>query len=209
MRLKWEQESLFTEDYPSLTIEELQKILDNHSKEKLYLQFRMEHSKCCCENQDATICTDEDTDGTVRSFFYGGDSPLCSYCEKCSAPFPSHWIGAGYSWIDHFHPRLLYYLVDHTTKLLEKAIFCKEKNYESLSQADLENLIRNTYAFSRSLNRTQTDFMWSNDETPSGLVSEIENTQKELEALEFELKSRSLRGLMKLNVTSSVQPTID
>ena len=186
----------YIKEYPSLSLEQLQKAYEIKKNDISYIQFRLERFNCSCLPEDPLILLHETDDGSLTAQFPRLSRPSCSSCEKCFAPFPSHLVGAGYSWIDHYHPYLLLKMAEHAHECLEKAIFCKKEQYDLLTNEKLEELLKETFIYSRYLDKTQTDFLWSNEDSPEGLGSEMNTTEKEIEALEFEIKSRRLRGLM-------------
>jgi 5-methylcytosine-specific restriction endonuclease McrA len=192
MSLLFKLQSFFQDEYPSLSLEGLQQNLESTSRDKQSIEFRIQYSKCTCAHDGALIHRDETPDGNLRIYFSPSTTPSCSYCQQCFAPFPSHWIGAGYSEMDHYHPRLLLNKVEYIIELLEKAIFCKQKQYDSLTNEELRELANETYAYRRYLEKAQTGFHWNDENTPSGLLDEINETEKDIEAIEFEFKARKL-----------------
>lgn len=172
MSLKWDCKEFYTKDYPSLSLEILQKASEALAKDISYIQSRRENFKCSCLPDNVLILVEEDREGVLRAQFPRllRTSIPCSSCEKCLAPFPSHLAAVGYCWMDHYDPRLLLKMSEYQHQRLKKAILAKQKDYPSLTNAELEELVKQFFA------KTDEDIIrW--------------------EVIEFELKSRRLRGL--------------
>ena len=102
--------------------------------------MRVEHHRCECHQESCSIVTLEHKDGRFKARFHPvSEETICEACQKTLAEFPSHWIGAGYSSLDHYHPRLLIEEVHYKQGLLQKAIFCKEKNYSIFSRYSISS----------------------------------------------------------------------
>ena len=63
--------------------------------------------------------------------------------------------------------------------------------------------MKETIEYSRYLRRSETNFDFSGDPVPHGLLATMSETDEEIKGLEFELKSRALR------LTSSVWSDTD
>lgn len=192
---------IFTQLYPTHSIEDMQDLLKELHNDMNYLKLRMGSSSCTCDLQHHPVSTSVSKRGKFKVSFTIPHEELCGRCQKTLEPFPNHLKGAGISFIDHWNPRLLLLCAEHQQELLNKAIFCKQEEYENLNNEEIEKHVKETYDYSRYLRRTENDFASG---APSGLLDAIEKTEKEMEALEFEIQSRVLCGKMELNVTSSV-----
>ena len=205
MSLTTSLRSIFVEEYPSSSPELLQATLENVCKEKDYLSFRKDHFRCECNLDSSALISRIETDGTLKVWFDTFVSTdVCYRCKRSLDPFPNHWIGAGYSELDHYHPQLLLLSKEHSIHLLEQALFCKENKYDTLSNEDFESLVKTTYTYFRHLKKTESDCLFEDVPIPANLSQEIEKTEEEIEALEFEAKSRLLRGAIEYDVTFSV-----
>ncbi len=196
MSLTWDFKTFFTEQYPSWTFESLHKVLEENKKHKSYVESRLKDFICSCLPDDCLVLQHEATNGDLTTKFPHLIRPFCSSCQKCFTPYPSHWKGAGYSIYDHHHPLLLLSMIEYTLEQLEKAILCKEKQYDILTNDELQQVVEDTYAYSRTLRRTETDFLARSEGFPEGFANTMESNKKEMEALDFELKSRKLSDLI-------------
>lgn len=195
---------IFTNSYPSLSVKELQRQLELLEHDRSYIQMRLEHHRCECNLESCPTATLEHKDGRFKARFHPpSEETICEKCQKTLAEFPSHWIGAGYSYLDHYHPRLLLEEVYYKQGLLEKAIFCKEKNYQELSNDELITLIQDKYAYLRYLRCRENDFYCRSEEVPQGLLDAKDTTKEEIGALAFEEKSRILRNILSDDMITS------
>lgn len=187
---------LFTKTYPSLSVGKLQAQLELVQNDRRYIQIRLETLRCECEQDSCPLVTFEHKDGRCKVRYQNIDvEHMCEKCQKTFGDFPSHWIGAGYSRYDHYHPRLLLETANYQERLLERAIVSKQEDYMSLSNEELETVKQEIYDESRYLRRSETDFQWRNEDVPQGLLDAIDRNDEKMEAIDFEKKSRTLRGL--------------
>lgn len=196
---------IYTQMYPTHSVEDMKDLLKDLHNDMNFLHLRCNSSSCRCEMEHYPVTTVETKEGKYKVSFQIPHDQLCSHCQKSLEPFPEHYRGAGMSFIDHWHPRLLLIAAGHQEELMKKAIFCKEKKYGDLSLDEIKKLTKDTWDYSRYLRRTETNFEWSDREVPSGLLNAMDDNEKELECLEFEVKSRELRN----KLTSSVQSDTD
>lgn len=199
---------IFTESYPSSSPEELQLQLESLQNDMKYIVQRKNHLHCTCKQEEETthISVLEHKDGRCKVRFQNILlEDMCERCQKTLADFPSYLIGAGISPLDHWHPRLLLETAQYQEGLLQKAIFCKQKNYIELSNDELKYLAIDTEEEGRYLRRQERKL----SPVPEGLLDAIDTNEEEIRALEFETKSRALRGLIELDLTSSVQSDTD
>lgn len=195
--------TIFTEVYPSHSLEELESLVHSLCRDMDYLKVRSKSSCCTCELLDYPVSSSLGIDGEFKVAFTMPLQELCSYCQTKLEPFPEHYKGAGICPLDHWHPYLLTILAEEKKAFLETAIFCKKKKYEVLSDEELDTLMKETIEYSRYLRRSETNFEFSGDPVPRGLLNTMSETDEEIKGLEFELKSRALR------LTSSVQSDTD
>ena len=103
-------------------------------------------------------------------------------------------------------------LLEHMTSLyidmVNKTIVCKENKYDKLTDEELNNLLNERFKYTKYLSKCETNFLWSNEDTPSGLVNEIQENEERINALEFEQQFREIKKKYE-NKTPLVQPDTD
>lgn len=185
MSLTFNLKDLFTREYPNSSIEELEEFIAEAENDIEFLLEREKSFACSCHLSSHDILFQEYTDGRFRVEFSG--LPFDYVCPTCDASINSNSASP----IEDYHPRLMLELVNYTKRLFELAMYCKEQKYHELSNEHLEEKIKNTHDYSRYLRRCERHCDW--DEVPPGFTDEQEKNTKEIEALEFEMKSRTLR----------------
>lgn len=196
---------IYTQMYPTHSVEDMEDLLKDLHNDMNYIRMRCNNSSCRCEMEHYPVTTKQTKEGKFTVSFQISHHKLCSHCQKSLEPFPEHYKGAGMSVIDHWHPRLLLIAAGHQEELMKKAIFCKQQKYAELSNEELQKLVKDTYDYSRYLERSETNFQWNDREVPSGLLDAISDIEKEMEALDFEVLSRELVN----KLTPSVQSDTD
>lgn len=199
---------IFTEVYPSQTLEQLQDFQKELQGDIEYIKERAKTASCTCGNEHHSVSTYVGKKGIFKVSFDIPSEDLCVYCQNTLKDFPSHLKAAGFSSMDHWHPRLLLITGKHQEDLLAKALFCKKKNYASLTFKEIKELVKDTLEYSGYLSRTETSFQCEGRQVPLGLIKAILENDLEVEALEFEVKSRALQGLMELDVNEDDESVI-
>ncbi len=137
---------------------------------------------CTCP-VNKLIRIQSDTEGhCISSFKNIYRERLCSSCLATTEDFPVAMKAAGMAPTDHWHPQLMLGVGMYIKKILEDAIFCKQNDYASLS---LDNIQREVTKIRDSLADYEMGNITHDDD--------IENKERMLSALEFELKARALK----------------
>lgn len=190
-------EKFFTK-YPAYSVEKLQAKLEKLSKQKEFNAERLQTFECECNSLNKPMISKEFEDGTICIEHLIEDE--ISYCEACNACFAQYNFeeeGFAPSSYKTGHPLFLQYSINYKQKLIQMLLFCKEKKYDALSNEEFNQTLNETYWYSRYLRRSERNFYWDDKDVPQGLLDTMDENEKEMEALQFERKSRILRGQLE------------
>lgn len=187
----------FFTKYPDYSVEKLQAKLEKLSKQKEFNDQRLKTFDCKCNSFHTPIIVKKLKDGSISlEQLMQEEDEYCEACYTCFAEYSSEEEGFMPCSYKNGHPLFVQYTIEYKQKLIQTLLFCKEKNYSALSNEEFTQTENETYDYSRYLRRSETNFHWSGDDTPQGLLDTIDENEKEMKALQYERKSRILRGLL-------------
>ena len=185
--------------YATATVDDLKKELQELEKNLEESEEKVKKTACkykCELNGFSTHSFITDNDILVVDWMTLHEKCICQDCElMMDNDSPDN-------------PILLTHMIRQNIDIVNKAIVCKENKFDKLSDEELNNTCDETYKYSRYLDKCQTNFHWSDEETPVGLLKEMQENEKEINALEFEQKFRAIKKKYEMK-TTLVQPDSD
>ncbi len=199
MCLEFDLAEFYLEFYATATVDDLKKELQTVEKELQESEEKVKQFACkfnCDYNGFSTHSYITDEDILVVDFIIIHEKCICQDCELM---------------MDYGSPEepiLITRMICEYKKILENAIYCKQKNYDKLLDEELDKVINDIYKYSRYLDKCETNFQWSDEDTPSGLVNEMHENEEEKKCFECEQKFRAIKKKYG-NKTTLVQPDSD
>lgn len=196
MSLNYNIQFIYTEIYPSKTIEEHQVLIDNEIKNIESLKERLRIFSCDCpvrktvglQITDSVLCT--------SSFNNIHPERLCSTCLASLQPFTDQMRAVGVALIDHWHPLLFLGIAIYTKNLLKDSLLCKQMDFGSLSLDELNRELRDSI-ISLEEYELEKHFHYQDDEVPDQLESSINHLKEIIPALQFEFRVRKIQETKK------------
>lgn len=183
----------FYEDFPSATLEQIESRLEKQ-KQKTATATWLPEGCTCDPNSYPSILTYIEDENLCAEF--GDFDELCGACQD-------YYTRDDEDEREEKDSRLLKEGIDYLENTFHSAIVAKKKGYDTMTQEQLEAEADSLSSYERYLNRSQTNFLWSNDDTPSGLLDEISETEEELDAIQFEINRRKTLGQWATASTST------
>ena len=87
-------------------------------------------------------------------------------------------------------PRVIKAFIENLIDLVDVAIHTKEEKYDREPLQELQTILEDCYSYGRYMERCETNFIWRNDEVPSGLSESMSKNEADIRALEFEIGRR-------------------
>lgn len=192
---------IFVDFYAYKSVEDIEQLLEEEKQNIQHLIERFKNMPCQCPVKKLLRIQVDSKGECLSSFKNIHNDRLCATCQQSLEDFPVHMRAAGMAPTDHWHPQLMLGVAHYIKNILEDAIFCKNMNYSSLS---LEEIRSEAIQVRDSLEDLEMEKIMHDNDDNEELLNEIEFKKQILSGLEFELKSRALRGLIQLDVASSV-----
>jgi hypothetical protein len=181
MSLRYSIANLY-KDFPSVPIEDLQGRLEKQKENAEKATWLPKG--CSCDVYPSILTYIED--GIICAEF-GDFEELCGACQD-------YFTHDDEDEREEQDSRLLKEGIDYLENTFHSAIVAKKKGYDTMTQEQLEAEADSVSQYEGYLNRSQTNFLWSNQDTPSGLLNEIDETEEELDAIQFEINRRKTLG---------------
>jgi hypothetical protein len=173
----------FYKDFPTATVEDLQGRLEKQ-KEKAPDPTWLPEGCSCGSDSYPSIFTYIENEYLYAEFC--DKEELCLACQ-------TYYNREDYA-SEGKDSRLLKEGVEFLENTLHSAIVAKKKGYDSMTQEQLEAEADSISSHERYLNRTAISFSWSEEDTPTGLLNEMGETEEELDAIQFEICRRKALG---------------